>query len=81
MTRRALRNCLWGVLLLFVLGAGSGPARGESRPAASPTEVRPLLIGSRVPELTLRSADGSAVNLSKVLSKKPAIVILYRGGW
>jgi len=81
MTRRALKSCLAGGLALFVVGVGSGLARGESRPAASPTQVRPLLIGSQVPELTLRSADGSAVNLGQVLSKKPAIVILYRGGW
>lgn len=42
--------------------------------------VCPVLIGTKIPEVTLRAVDGSAVNLSTVL-KKPSVIVFYRGGW
>jgi peroxiredoxin len=34
-----------------------------------------------VPEVTLRTADGEAFDLSAAVSRKPAVLIFYRGGW
>lgn len=48
---------------------------------ASAADVRPLLIGASVPEVTLRTADGKAFDLSAAVSRKPVTLIFYRGGW
>ena len=56
-------------------------SNAEDRVAASPDSVRPLLIGATVPSVTLVSGDGQAVELGEVLSRKPTVVVFYRGGW
>ncbi len=45
---------------------------------ASASEIRPLLIGSAVPEATVQTLDGESVQLS---GDDPAVLIFYRGGW
>lgn len=57
----------------------AGPHAAEV--AASQTEVRPLLIGARVPAAEIRGADGTVVRLDELLAAQPTIVVLYRGGW
>lgn len=49
--------------------------------APSADRVRPLLIGATVPAVTLETADGKAIELGEVLSRKPSVVVFYRGGW
>lgn len=49
--------------------------------AASPVEVRPLLVGAAVPRLTLKKADGTSIELGEELKNKPAVLVFYRGGW
>ena len=49
--------------------------------ASSADSVRPLLIGATVPAVALESVDGKAVDLGEVLSRKPTVVVFYRGGW
>lgn len=44
-------------------------------------EVHPLLIGAKVPNLTLTAADGSRFDLNAAILKKPTVLIFYRGGW
>ncbi|SHF00060.1 Peroxiredoxin [Mariniphaga anaerophila] len=46
-----------------------------------PEQISPLLIGEQVPEASLKSDDNSTVQLSKVLSEKPTVLLFYRGGW
>lgn len=46
-----------------------------------PGEICPLLIGAKVPDLTLKKVDGSPFNLSDAISRKRAVLIFYRGGW
>lgn len=47
----------------------------------SPTSIRPLLIGSPVPEARIRLPDGKEADLKKLLSAKPTVLIYYRGSW
>jgi len=49
--------------------------------APSADSIRPLLIGATVPSVTLAGGDGQTVELGEVLSRKPTVVIFYRGGW
>ncbi len=44
-------------------------------------EISPLLIGEKIPNLSLKSADNVAVNLSDLFANKKAILVFYRGGW
>lgn len=57
------------------------PQAGATDFAASATEVRPLLLGSAVPDVPLHKVDGSATTLAAELDGKPAILVFYRGGW
>lgn len=78
-----------GLVLALLVGSvgvargkdGPGKSSAESAVAASAGEVRPLLIGAKVPEVTLKTATGKPVNLRKTVMEKPTVVIFYRGGW
>ncbi|MGO1245284.1 MAG: peroxiredoxin-like family protein [Sphingobacterium sp.] len=43
--------------------------------------VSPLLIGEKIPALTLTDAMGEMIQLGKLFSEKPTIFVIYRGGW
>lgn len=47
----------------------------------SARDIKPLLIGARVPTTTLRTPDGKAFDLGAAFAKRPTILIFYRGGW
>jgi len=49
--------------------------------AASAVEIRPLLVGSQVPEAQVRTVDGAAVGLRETIGDRPAVLVFYRGGW
>ncbi len=49
--------------------------------ARSPQEIRPLLIGAAVPDVTVRAADGATVRLRDLTKEKRTALIFYRGGW
>lgn len=71
-------------LLAFALAltlSAAALAHSVDQPATSADEVTPALIGSKLPELVLKSSDGSAFDLLAAVEKKPTILILYRGGW
>lgn len=44
-------------------------------------ELRPLMIGQDIPDLTLKDVDGAAVNLRAAAKEQPLVLIFYRGGW
>ena len=75
--RKMVRLAAAGLLLGLALGGAAEAAEV----AKAPQEVRPLLIGAKVPDAELRKADGAKVGFGELLEKQPTIVILYRGGW
>ena len=77
-----LRRWLAGgiVLLLLSCAAENEEVDGEALPT-SPEDICPILVGYRVPNVTLKTKDGSPVDLSALLAEKPAIMVFYRGGW
>lgn len=66
--------------LVVLFGLVSFPL-GASDVADGPTDVRPLLLGSTLPDVQLRTVQGEAVRLAKVVDGKPALLVFYRGGW
>lgn len=49
--------------------------------ATSPESVCPLLNGMKIPEATIKTADGAAFELMPAIQKRPAVLVFYRGGW
>ena len=77
-----MRKLTTSILIATVAFAVGGPARAAAVSAAdSPREVRPLLVGAEVPDLTLTAADGKKFELRAATAEQRAIVIFYRGGW
>lgn len=44
-------------------------------------EIAPLLIGEKIPSITLKSLDNTDVDLMELISKKRTVLVFYRGGW
>ncbi|SNY53431.1 Peroxiredoxin [Arsukibacterium tuosuense] len=49
--------------------------------APSPEQVTPLLNGLAIPDVTLTTADNTAVDLNQLVKKQPSVLVFYRGGW
>ncbi|MGD9583512.1 MAG: peroxiredoxin-like family protein [Lysobacterales bacterium] len=64
-----------------LIGAATAQPAAAAELAASATEVRPLLLGSAVPEVKLQTVDGADTTLKTLLAGKPAVLVFYRGGW
>jgi hypothetical protein len=72
---------LVAVLFLAVLAATSRADTHGPFIADDPGQIRPLLIGAHVPDVTLITPDHQPIVLRDALSKQPTILIYYRGGW
>ena len=44
-------------------------------------DVKPLLIGQKIPNATLQNLDGKDVELESLMAEQPSVVVFYRGGW
>lgn len=49
--------------------------------ATTAEDVRPLLNGQTIPDVTLYDVQGNQVNLRTLAAQKPTVIIFYRGGW
>lgn len=47
----------------------------------SATDAAPLLIGEKIPNITLKTIDNNSVSLETLFSKKKTVLVFYRGGW
>lgn len=72
---------LVAVLFLGVLAAASRADRHEPFIADGPEQIKPLMIGAHIPDVTLVTPDHQPVVLRDALAKQPTILIYYRGGW
>lgn len=60
----------WGISITHAAGV-----------APAPEAVTPLLIGSHVPTVSMRTLEGKAAPLQNVVGGKPTILVFYRGSW
>ena len=49
--------------------------------ASAPEQVTPLLNGLTIPSVTLQDVNDQTVALNTLISKKPTVLVFYRGGW
>ncbi len=47
----------------------------------SPQGISPPLLGSKLPELPVRSVGNAEANLRTIALEKPTVIAFYRGGW
>ncbi len=63
------------VALCSVAGAAEPPV------ATAATEVRPVVVGSRLPAAKVHNATGEALTLAEAAGDGKVALIVYRGGW
>lgn len=68
-------------LLFIFLATLTCAANAQNMIAKSATDIAPLLIGEKIPNLTLKSSDNTDVQISDLLKKKKTVLVFYRGGW
>lgn len=68
-------------LFFSVLAAFTLVANAQNPIPKSATEIAPLLIGEKIPDVTLKSVENAEVKISDLLKKKKTVVVFYRGGW
>jgi peroxiredoxin len=68
------------LLLTFCLPMAASTVLAQSI-AETPNQVRPLLLGSSLPQANLRTLEGDAITLKDAVGGQPALLVFYRGGW
>jgi hypothetical protein len=68
-------------ILLLAGALTAGHAEAADGIPSSAEEIRPLLIGATVPDVALRTGQGTETTLYGALGEQPAVLIVYRGGW
>ncbi len=72
-----MSRVLTAILILIVAGA----CQAATGLAAAPDQIRPILLGSAMPDVPLGTLDGKPTTLKKQVGRSPAILVFYRGGW
>lgn len=73
---------LFKIFALFIsLTSVSAMALERAQIAEQAKDVTPLLNGQKIPNVTLRTAEGDPVSLRAMVLQKPTVVLFYRGGW
>ncbi len=47
----------------------------------SPLDVCPLLTGTAIPQVTLRTVEDEVFDLNSAIKQQPSVLVFYRGGW
>lgn len=68
-------------LLFIFLVTLTSVANAQNTIAKSANDITPLIIGKKIPGLTLKLSDNTDVNISELLKKKKTVLVFYRGGW
>ena len=74
-----MRLVLRVLAIALLLGYVSSTATAED--AANAWEVRPALVGTKMPDLSFVGEDGKTFTLNDRVKEKPLILVVYRGLW
>lgn len=53
----------------------------DNHAAKDAWKIQPLLVGADVPDVTVTTSAGESLELAKLASDQPAVLIFYRGNW
>jgi peroxiredoxin len=67
--------------ILFILTLMVASISTSAQVADKAVDISPLLIGESIPDITLIASDGSVNPILNILSHKPTVILVYRGGW
>ena len=87
--RQLITSLLFLTFVLFLQGcmeSGSpgtaeDPGQRSMNYAQNAADVNPVLTGTTVPDVRLKTVEGDSVRLKQLVKEKPAVLIFYRGGW
>ena len=65
----------------FVLLSLPVLALDRTQIAENAQDVTPILNGTSVPNVMVKTAEGSPLSLPALLMEKPSVIVFYRGGW
>ncbi|MEO8255498.1 MAG: peroxiredoxin-like family protein [Flavobacterium sp.] len=68
-------------LFFIVLVAITAVTNAQNAIAKSATDIAPLLIGEKIPNIILKTSENRDVQISDLLKKKKTVLVIYRGGW
>ncbi|MBN8568198.1 MAG: AhpC/TSA family protein [Ignavibacteria bacterium] len=73
-------------IFLFALSFVSGASVNNSfsqvtGAASSAADVKPIAVGEKIPDVTLKNAKGEPVSLTTLAGEKQTILVFFRGGW
>ncbi|MBO6515406.1 MAG: AhpC/TSA family protein [Bacteroidia bacterium] len=68
------------LLPLLVTGTPTELNVTEELPGKA-TDVSPLLISEKIPDISVQNLAGESVSVKDVVSSKPTVMLFYRGGW
>ena len=78
---RILPVALMLVVATAVFAGENKMTEGSKKIAASAEDICPLLVGAKIPTITIKTHDGADFDLNAVVAQKPTVLIFYRGGW
>jgi peroxiredoxin len=68
-------------LFFIFLVAITAVANAQIAIPKSATDIAPLLIGEKIPNMVLKTSENADVQISDLLKKKKTVLVIYRGGW
>ena len=69
------------LLTLLILSSGWGGQMAAEPVPEQADDIRPILIGQKLPQITLRTPENEPIDLNAEIARKPTVLIFYRGGW
>ncbi len=72
---------MFRILALFALLLACAAATAADALATSPDRIRPVLLGTELPDVAMTTLAGKETTLKSEIGGKPAILVFYRGGW
>ncbi|MBS1494337.1 MAG: AhpC/TSA family protein [Bacteroidetes bacterium] len=70
-------------IFLFMLSFISGASLSNlfCQVSGSAADVKPIAVGQKIPDVTLKNVKGEPVNLTTLAGEKQTILVFFRGGW
>jgi len=74
-----MKKSVFFAALAVIMGISVFSAKAQF--AASATDIKPLLVGQAVPDITLVDGNGVTKSLHSLIGDKPTLIMFYRGDW